>query len=116
MAIFPIRRFSDPVLRMAASGGGRREVGRLIDDMIETMGRPGRGAGRPQIGIGLRAVVLNAGDGPTPWSTLLEETRVVGVRGRMPSVPNRHWPIKAQRASGLDRGRPVPEGDELLGR
>ncbi|MFH1105171.1 MAG: peptide deformylase [Actinomycetota bacterium] len=126
MAIFPIRRFPDPVLRMAARPVEvvDPEVGRLIDDMIETMyAAPGVGLAAPQIGIGLRVVVFDAGKGPHGLvNPVLEETSGSWVyeEGCL-SVPNRYWPIKRPalvRASGLDRdGRPVVfEGDELLGR
>ena len=65
MAILPIRRAGDPVLREKA----RRvrtvdsSIHRLIDDMWETMyDAPGVGLAAPQIGIGLRLVVIHVPD------------------------------------------------------
>jgi len=65
LAILPIRRAGDPVLREKA----RRvrtvdsSIHRLIDDMWETMyDAPGVGLAAPQIGIGLRLVVIHVPD------------------------------------------------------
>lgn len=67
MAILPIRRAGDPVLREKA----RRvrtidsSVHRLIEDMWETMyDAPGVGLAAPQIGIGLRLVVIHVPEHP----------------------------------------------------
>ena len=66
MALIPIRRAGDPVLREKA----RRvrtidnSIKRLIDDMWETMyDAPGVGLAAPQIGIALKIVVIDANDG-----------------------------------------------------
>lgn len=66
MALIPIRRAGDPVLREKA----RRvrtidnSIKRLIDDMWETMyDAPGVGLAAPQIGIALKVVVIDANDG-----------------------------------------------------
>ena len=67
MAIIPIRRAGDPVLREKA----RRvripvdsSVHKLIDDMWETMyDAPGVGLAAPQIGIALKVIVIDIGDG-----------------------------------------------------
>jgi len=126
MAIFPIRTYPDPVLRMPTKpvDAVDAEIRRLIDDMIETMyAAPGVGLAAPQIGVGLRVVVFDAGDGPNALvNPVLEETSGSWTyeEGCL-SVPDRYWPIKRPahaRASGLDAdGRPVSfEGDELLGR
>ncbi|MEP6870694.1 MAG: peptide deformylase [Anaerolineaceae bacterium] len=65
MAIIPIRRAGDPVLREKA----RRvrtidsSIHKLIEDMWETMyDAPGVGLAAPQIGIGLRVVVIDVND------------------------------------------------------
>ncbi|MEP7216948.1 MAG: peptide deformylase, partial [Anaerolineaceae bacterium] len=62
MAIIPIRRAGDPVLREKA----RRvraidsSIHKLIEDMWETMyDAPGVGLAAPQIGISLRVVVID---------------------------------------------------------
>ena len=67
MAIIPIRRAGDPVLREKA----RRvrtvdsSILKLIDDMWETMyDAPGVGLAAPQIGIPLRVVVIDVHDHP----------------------------------------------------
>ena len=65
MAIIPIRRAGDPVLRVKA----RRvrtidsSIHKLIEDMWETMyDAPGVGLAAPQIGISLRVVVIDVND------------------------------------------------------
>jgi len=67
LAIIPIRRAGDPVLREKA----RRvrtvdsSILKLIDDMWETMyDAPGVGLAAPQIGIPLRVVVIDVHDHP----------------------------------------------------
>jgi peptide deformylase len=65
LAILPIRRAGDPVLREKA----RRvrtidsSIHKLIEDMWETMyDAPGVGLAAPQIGIPLRVIVIDAAD------------------------------------------------------
>ncbi len=65
MAILPIRRAGDPVLRERA----RRvrtvdsSIHKLLDDMWETMyDAPGVGLAAPQVGISLRLVVIHVPD------------------------------------------------------
>ena len=65
MAIIPIRRAGDPVLRVKA----RRvrtidsSIHKLIENMWETMyDAPGVGLAAPQIGISLRVVVIDVND------------------------------------------------------
>ena len=65
MAIIPIRRAGDPVLREKA----RRvraidsSILKLIEDMWETMyDAPGVGLAAPQIGVSLRVVVIDVND------------------------------------------------------
>ncbi|MCC6383241.1 MAG: peptide deformylase [Dehalococcoidia bacterium] len=67
MAILPIRRAGDPVLREKA----RRvrtvdsSVRKLVEDMWETMyDAPGVGLAAPQIGVPLRVVVIEVPDHP----------------------------------------------------
>ena len=126
MAIFPIRTYPDPVLRLAASpvtdnGDGLR---RLVDDMIETMyAAPGVGLAAPQIGVLLRVVVFDAGEGAHHvLNPVIEETsgEYEYEEGCL-SVPDRYWLIKRPayaRVRGRDLGgrEVVYEGDELLGR
>jgi peptide deformylase len=61
MAIIPIRRLPDPVLREKAKRVKMidKSICKLVDDMIETMeDAPGVGLAAPQIGIPLRIVVI----------------------------------------------------------
>ncbi|MBN9491805.1 peptide deformylase [bacterium] len=65
MALIPIRRAGDPVLRETA----RRvrtidnSIKRLIEDMWETMyDAPGVGLAAPQIGIPLKVIVIDTGE------------------------------------------------------
>jgi peptide deformylase len=126
MAIFPIRTYPDPVLRLPAApvGAGNAELRRLVDDMIETMyAAPGVGLAAPQIGVSLRVIVFDAGDGPQHvLNPVLEATsgEYLYEEGCL-SVPDRYWPIERPayaRVRGVDlRGREVTyEGEELLGR
>ncbi len=126
MAIFPIRIYPDPVLRMEARPVEPvdDDIRRLVDDMFETMYQaPGVGLAASQIGIPLRVVVCDIGEGPFHLiNPVMEETSGSWTKEEgFLSVPERYWPIKRSayaRASGLDvDGRPVMyEGDELIGR
>jgi peptide deformylase len=62
MAIHPIRRAGDPVLREKAKRVRTIDasIKRLIEDMFETMyDAPGVGLAAPQIGISLRVIVID---------------------------------------------------------
>lgn len=64
MAILPIRRYGDPVLRRRAQPVGEPtpELERLIEDMVETMyDAVGIGLAAPQVGVSLRVIVLDEG-------------------------------------------------------
>jgi peptide deformylase len=126
MAIFPIRRYPDPVLRMPAEPvtGIDRDIERLIADMIETMyAAPGVGLAAPQIGVSLRIVVFDAGEGPHHLiNPVLEATSgSFEYEEGCLSVPEHYWPITRPsfaRASGMSlSGETVTyEGEELMGR
>ncbi|MEO8541117.1 MAG: peptide deformylase [bacterium] len=65
MAIIPIRRAGDPVLREKARRVRMidKSIHKLIEDMWETMyDAPGVGLAAPQIGVSLRVVVIDVGD------------------------------------------------------
>lgn len=126
MAIFPIRTYPDPVLRLPAATVDAidADIRRLVDDMVETMyDAPGVGLAAPQIGVSLRVVVFDAGAGPCHLiNPVMEE--VSGAweyeEGCL-SVPQHYWPIERPafaRARGLDLAgnEVVYEGDELMGR
>jgi peptide deformylase len=66
MAILPVRLYGDPVLRRRAAPVGEvtPRVQSLLADMIETMyDQVGIGLAAPQVGIGLRMLVLDEGKG-----------------------------------------------------
>ncbi len=126
MAIFPIRIYPDPVLRICAGTVEAidADIRRLVDDMFETMyAAPGVGLAAPQIGIPLRVIVCDIGEGPFHLiNPVMESTSGSWVyeEGCL-SVPDRFWPIKRSsnaRAGGVDVDgrRVVYEGDELMGR
>jgi len=126
VAIFPIRTFPDPVLRTRAAAVGNIDGGirRLVDDMLETMYEaPGVGLAAPQIGVSLRVIVFDSGDGPRVMinPVLLETSGKWTFEEGCLSVPERYWPLERAsfaRATGLDLDGNEVEyaGDELLGR
>jgi peptide deformylase len=66
MAIMPIRKLGDPVLREKARTVERFDgaLARIADDMFETMNdAPGVGLAAPQVGISSRFFVYDEGDG-----------------------------------------------------
>lgn len=126
MAIYPIRLFGDPVLRIQAATVDDIDasVERLINDMLETMYEaPGVGLAAPQIGVSKRVFVADIGEGPFH----LINPEIVETGGSWTfdegclSVPGRYWPIKRPgyaRARGisLDGETVEYEGEELIGR
>ena len=66
MAILPIRRAGDPVLREKAKRVPSidKSIHKLVEDMWETMyDAPGVGLAAPQIGVALKVVVIHVPDG-----------------------------------------------------
>jgi peptide deformylase len=126
MAIFPIRTFPDPVLRSAARAVDDvdGDVRRLIDDMLETMYEaPGVGLAAPQIGVSLRVIVFDIGEGPHHMINpeLVETSGSWTFDEGCLSVPDRYWSIKRDgfaRAKGIDGdGKEIEyAGEELMGR
>jgi len=126
MAIYPIRTFGDPVLRMKAADvdDDPASLERLVEDMLETMYEaPGVGLAAPQIGISKRIFVADIGEGPfTMVNPEIVETSGTWTSDEgCLSVPGYYWSIKRPgyaKARGLDiYGDPVEyEGDELMGR
>ena len=126
MAVFPIRTFPDPVLRSPAAPVAHIDdaIRRLVADMLETMYQaPGVGLAAPQIGVALRVVVFDIGEGPHHLvNPVLVETGGSWTfdEGCL-SVPDRYWPVRRPafaRARGLDLDGNEVEyaGEELLGR
>ena len=140
MAVFPIRVFGDAVLNTASEPVENFDdaLARLIEDLLETMyAAPGVGLAAPQIGIGRRVVVFDAGFGP---KELINPVLIdVAASGEKPpvdeydpdewwlfdegclSVPGYFWPIERPAwawAKGLDLDGNEVEyaGDDLLGR
>lgn len=140
MAIYPIRTFGDPVLRTTCAPVTEidGQLATLVSDMIETMyAAPGVGLAAPQIGVGRRVVVFDAGFGPkeviNPELVSAEE-----AEGEAPfdgynteewwlfdegclSVPGYFWPIERPayawvRGLDLDGNEVEYAGDDLLGR
>lgn len=126
MAIWPIRRWGDPVLRSPAAPVTNfgKELRKLIDDMMDTMiAAPGAGLAAPQIGVGLRVFTYNT-DGARGHvvNPVLEasEERQDGEEGCL-SIPNLYFPRRRAAHAvvrGVDaNGEPVTvEGDGYLAR
>jgi peptide deformylase len=126
MAVLPILTQEAPILRQKAKRVSRVDgsVRRLIDDMVDTMvAAPGVGLAAPQVGVGLRVVVIKT---DTNLHTLINPEMVkhageqVGLEGCL-SIPGyvgevkRHMEVVAR---GLNRhGKPIKiKGDGLLAR
>ncbi|NPV79102.1 MAG: peptide deformylase [Firmicutes bacterium] len=65
--VLEIRKEGDPILRMAAAPVTRitQDVKKLAQDMLDTMyAANGVGLAAPQVGIPLRLIVVDVGDGP----------------------------------------------------
>lgn len=126
MAIFPIRTYPDPVLRSPAAAVVRidGDIRRLVADMLETMyAAPGVGLAAPQIGVALRVVVFDIGEGPQHLvnPVLLQTAGAWTFDEGCLSVPDRYWAVRRPgfaRARGLNLDGEEVEyaGEELLGR
>lgn len=128
MAIYPIRTFGDPVLRMETKPITEIDDGvrTLAQDMIETMyDAPGVGLAANQIGISRRIAVFDAQDDLGP--RVMINPQVVETEGEWEfdegclSVPGHYWEIVRPafaRVEALDLdGKEVEyAGDGLLGR
>lgn len=67
MAILPIRKEGDPILRQKAKPVAKvtKRIVRLLQDMEETMyAADGIGLAAPQVGVSERLIVVDVGDGP----------------------------------------------------
>ncbi len=66
MAVLPVRLYGDPALRRRAEpvAAITPDIERLLDDMVDTMyASIGIGLAAPQVGVGLRLLVLDEGKG-----------------------------------------------------
>jgi peptide deformylase len=126
MAVYPIRTFGDPVLRLPCADVTEFDatLHKLAADMLETMyDAPGVGLAANQIGVQKRLFVYDVGDGPgVIVNPVLSQHRGEWeyTEGCL-SVPDLHWPIVrfAQvHVDGFDLdGNPVSiDGNELMAR
>ena len=126
MAVLPILTQEAPILRQKAKRVPRVDAGirKLIDDMVDTMiAAPGVGLAAPQVGVGLRVVVIKTDQN---LHTLVNPEMVkwdgeqIGLEGCL-SVPGYVGEVKRYMrvvARALNRqGKPIKiKGDELLAR
>ncbi len=126
MAVYPIRTFGDPVLRLPCAEVTEFDVTlrRLADDMLETMyDAPGVGLAANQVGVQKRMFVYDIGDGPG----VIVNPVLSGHSGEWEytegclSVPDLAWPIvrfAEVRVDGRDLdGQPLTiQGSELMAR
>ena len=127
MAVLPVRLYGDPVLRRRADPVREMtpEIEKLLDDMVATMyDSVGIGLAAPQVGIGLRLLVLDEGRG-TPRAYLnpaivaaggrvVEEEGCLSLPGMFADVTRAEWVV----VEALDRsGSPLRQrADGLLAR
>jgi peptide deformylase len=128
MAIYPIRTFGDPVLRLETKPVTYVDdvVRSLVRDMIETMYEaPGVGLAANQIGITRKIAVFDAQDSLGP--RVLINPEIIELSGEWEyeegclSVPGHWWEIKRPgfaraKALDLDGNEVEYAGDGLLGR
>jgi peptide deformylase len=128
MAIYPIRTFGDPVLRLETKPVSQISdtLRTLAQDMIETMyDAPGVGLAANQIGVSKRVAVFDAQDELGP--RVMINPKVVETSGEVEmdegclSVPGHWWEITRPafaRVQALDlEGNEVEyAGDGLMGR
>jgi peptide deformylase len=128
MAIYPIRTFGDPVLRLESKPVEEiTEATRvLVKDMIETMyDAPGVGLAANQIGVPKRIAVFDAQDELGP--RIMINPSIIETSGEFEyeegclSVPGRYWEITRPgfarvTALDLDGNEVEYAGDGLLGR
>jgi peptide deformylase len=126
MAVYPIRTFGDPVLRLPCVEITEFDatLRKLADDMLETMyAAPGVGLAANQIGVQKRMFVYDIGDGPGAIVNPVlsaHQGEWEYTEGCL-SVPDLHWPIvrfKEVHVDGYDLdGSPVSlDGDDLMAR
>ncbi len=128
MAIYPIRTFGDPVLRLETKPVEEIDDGvrGLVADMIETMyAAPGVGLAANQIGISRRVAVFDAQDELGARviinPVLIETSGDWEYEEGCLSLPGHYWDIKRPafariKALDLDGNEVEIAGDGLLGR
>ena len=124
MAVLEIKTAGNPVLRQVASKVTRidKRIKRLLSDMADTMYKAdGVGLAAPQIGVSVRIVVIDAGEGIVEMinpEIISKEGSCVNVEGCL-SVPNFDGEVeraKSVRVKYQDRnGKPIVlDATELL--
>ena len=124
MAVLEIKTAGNPVLRQVASKVTRidKRIKRLLSDMADTMYKAdGVGLAAPQIGVSVRIVVIDAGEGIVEMinpGIISKEGSCVNVEGCL-SVPNFDGEVeraKSVRVKYQDRnGKPIVlDATELL--
>lgn len=127
MAVMPIRRLGDPVLRDPARPVERFDdaLVRLSEDMFETMrDAPGVGLAAPQVGISSRFFVYDDGEGNVgalanpellhPEGELFEEEGCLSIPGLF--FPNRRASRVTIRGQAPDGSTVEIESEGLLAR
>lgn len=126
MAILPIRKIGDPVLKETALPIIKidKEIKRLIQDMMETMAQAeGVGLAAPQVGKSVRLIVLDLGEGPFEIinPVIVEsEGEQVGPEGCL-SVPDFYGEVSRFQKVTVEgvnvKGKPIKiTGEDLLAR
>ena len=124
--ILEIRKNGDPVLRVKALPVGEvsRDLIELTDNMLETMyNASGVGLAAPQVGVPIRAIVVDTGEGPVilfnpeiaeAWGSDLDSEGCLSIPGVYGTV-ERAWGV---RVKGLSRsGKKIElSGEGLLAR
>jgi peptide deformylase len=126
VAILPIKRFGEPVLREPANPVEQFDdaLRKLAEDMLETMyDAPGVGLAGPQVGVSLRLIVFDDGTGPrrlaNPELHDLQGEQV-GEEGCL-SLPGLYFPVTramSVQVTGIELdGTPVVfQAEEFLAR
>lgn len=128
MALYPIRTYADPVLRLQTKPVEEIDdtIHTLVADMIEIMyDAPGVGLAANQIGVNKRIAVFDAHD--ELGARVMINPEIVELEGEWEyeegclSVPGYSWNIKRPafarvRATDLDGSEVEYAGDGLLGR
>jgi peptide deformylase len=99
LTVLPIKKLGDPVLREPAQPVERFDdaIAKLADDMLETMyDAPGVGLAGPQVGVSLRVIVFDDGNGPRKLANPVLhdlEGEQVGEEGCL-SIPGMYFPVR----------------------
>ena len=126
MSVLDIRRAGDPVLKEKAKPVAKitKTVRSLLDNMVQTMQEAdGVGLAAPQVGVSLRAVVIDVGEGLIELINpviVASEGCETGTEGCL-SVPGMYGDVErfiSVTVQGMDRqGAPVTiQGSGLLAR